>query len=73
MVAGDKIPIDATLIIQVGDGQLDQSDDINYIDPDIENDNTDDESGDVDNFQEIPTPPDQPENNNTEENTNTGE
>lgn len=73
VVAGDKIPIDATLIIQVGDGQLDQSDDINYIDPDIENDNTDDESGDIDNFQEIPTPPDQPENNNTEENTNTGE
>lgn len=54
---GDKIPVDAKLIIQVGNGMRDASDSVNYVDPVYtEPDNTT-EGGDVDQFEEVTAPP----------------
>lgn len=50
---GDKISVDATLIIQVGNGQRDANDSVDYIEPEFDNS----DEGDVDNFEEVTTPP----------------
>ena len=52
VVAGDKIPIDARLVIQVGDGMRDETDDISVIDLFEE-----EEMGEVDEFEEVSVPP----------------
>lgn len=54
VVYGDKISVDARLTIQVGNGMRDSSDSVDYVDPEIQ-DNEDD--GDVDEFQEVTAPP----------------
>jgi beta-lactam-binding protein with PASTA domain len=50
VVAGDKISIEDALIIQVGNGMLDESDSVNYVDPEM-----DEGEGDVDEFEEVPS------------------
>lgn len=58
VVAGDKVSVDAVLTIQVGNGQRDVSDSINVIGPTYHHDDFEediDESGDVDNFEEVPS------------------
>lgn len=67
VVAGDRIPVDAQLVIQAGNGQLDSSDDIDYVDPDIGTDNGGDEGGDVDNFEEVTEPPAETDNSDANE------
>lgn len=52
---GDKVPVDAKLILQVGNGLLDASDSINYVDPYVPED--DEEEGDIDEFEEVGAPP----------------
>jgi hypothetical protein len=49
---GDKIPVDAKLTILAGNGMRDASDSVDYVDPTV--DTPDDNSGDVDEFQEVP-------------------
>lgn len=56
VVAGDKISIDDTLIIQVGNGQRSASDSIDYVEPDYPSDE-EMESGGEDPFQEVTEPP----------------
>ncbi len=51
---GDKIPVDAKLTIQAGNGMRDASDSVNYVDPAVVPPS--DNSGDVDEFQKVPTP-----------------
>ena len=54
VVAGDRISIDDTLIIQVGNGQMSESDSVDFVDPvspDV------DDEGDVDEFEEVTSPP----------------
>lgn len=61
VVAGDKVSIDDVLIIQVGNGQRDAADSVDYVDP-MAPMNDDDEfleegggtSGDEDNFEVVP-------------------
>ncbi|MCH4148189.1 MAG: PASTA domain-containing protein [Prevotella sp.] len=57
VVAGDKIAIDDPLTIQVGNGMRDASDSVDYIDPAYSDDSYDEESGSVDNFTEVTSPP----------------
>lgn len=52
VVAGDRVSIDETLVIQVGNGQRPASDSVDYVDPMMEDDGTS-ESGDEDPFQEV--------------------
>lgn len=60
VVAGDKVSIDATLIIQVGNGLRDASDSVNYVAPIIENSDEEiieeGEGTEEDNFEVIPEP-----------------
>lgn len=51
---GDKIPVDAKLTILAGNGMRDTNDSVDYVDPTI--DTPEDNSGDVDEFQEVPVP-----------------
>lgn len=56
VVAGDKVSIDDVLTIQVGNGQRDASDSINFVDPTFEHDDFEDEGGssnDEDNFEVV--------------------
>lgn len=55
VVYGDKIPVDARLTIQVGNGMRDASDSVDYVDPDIIPDEEDE--GDIDEFEEVTAPP----------------
>lgn len=50
--AGDKISVDTSLIIEVGDGKLPTSDSIDYVDPSEDNDESSDDNG-QDPFQEV--------------------
>ncbi len=50
--AGDRVTVNDRLIIQVGNGQVDSEDDINYLNPTDE-----EESGDVDEFEEVTAAP----------------
>jgi beta-lactam-binding protein with PASTA domain len=52
VVAGDRISVEETLIIQVGNGLRDGEDSVDYIDP-VSSDYGDDE-GDIDDFEEVP-------------------
>ena len=52
VVAGDRISVEETLIIQVGNGLRDGEDSVDYIDP-VSTDYGDDE-GDIDDFEEVP-------------------
>lgn len=52
VASGDKISVDAKLIIQVGNGQLDANDSVDYVEPEF----NDAEGGDVDEFEEVPEP-----------------
>ena len=52
VVAGDRISVEETLIIQVGNGLRDGDDSVDYIDP-VSSDYGDDE-GDIDDFEEVP-------------------
>ena len=57
VVAGDKVSIDAILTVQVGNGQRDAADSINYVDPKYEQEEFEEEgqeSGDADNFEVVP-------------------
>lgn len=59
VVSGDKISINKTLIIQVGNGSLSETDSIHYIDQNISNGNNsnydyDSQSSDIDDFEEVP-------------------
>ena len=51
--AGDKVPVDTPITIQVGNGQLSADDSINFIDNTIESEDFIDEGGDVDEFHEV--------------------
>lgn len=55
VVAGDKVPTDATLTIVVGNGKLADNDSVEYIDPETESDGIDMESGGDDDFVEVPS------------------
>ncbi len=54
VVYGDRIPVDARLTIQAGNGMRSASDSVNYIDPTFNT--NDDNSEDVDEFEEVNTP-----------------
>ena len=56
VVAGDRISVDDKLIIQVGNGMLDEADSIDYIDAGSDNVESE-ETGDVDPFTEVTEPP----------------
>lgn len=53
VVYGDKIPVDARLTIQAGNGMRDASDSVDYVEPEYEMT----EDGDVDEFEEVDAPP----------------
>lgn len=53
VVYGDKIPVDARLTIQAGNGMRDASDSVDFVDPEYE----EMDEGDVDEFEEVETPP----------------
>lgn len=55
---GDKVSVNDALTIQVGNGQLSESDSVDYIDAPAP---TFDDEGDVDEFQEVKEPPSAPE------------
>ncbi len=61
VVYGDKIPVDAAVTIQAGNGQRDASDSVNYID--METDDSFDEApaDEEDPFEEITEQPDEPD------------
>lgn len=56
VAAGDKISVDDSLVIQVGNGMRDTSDSVDYIDP-VYEDDAFSEDGDEDLFQEVTEPP----------------
>ena len=72
--AGDKVSVDAPLIIEVGNGKLPASDSIDYVDP-SENDEESPDNNDQDPFQEVqgtdPTAP-SAEDNSPANQTNSG-
>lgn len=55
VVKGDKVSVDETLIIQVGNGQLSATDSVEYVDPVYPDEEM--EEGDVDDFVEVTAPP----------------
>lgn len=57
VVYGDKIPVDATLVIQAGNGMRDMNDSVNYVDPVTPGDDGFSEPGDIDGFEEVSEPP----------------
>ena len=59
--SGDKISVEDSVVIQVGNGMRDASDSVNYIDPVYPEE---DEMDEFDDFEEVRTPA--PEKNNTE-------
>lgn len=55
--AGDKIPVDATLVIQVGNGQRAEGDDVDITDVNDGGGIITDEGGDIDEFEVVSAPP----------------
>ena len=51
VVSGDRVTVNDPLVIQVGNGQVDNNDEINYVNPIEEEDN-----GDIDEFEEVKAP-----------------
>ena len=59
VVAGDKVSVNDYITIQVGNGQRDSTEDIDYIDapePIHNEDGVEEETGDVDEFHEVTAP-----------------
>lgn len=56
VVAGDKISVDDSLVIQVGNGMRDMADSVDYIDPVYEDDDFD-EGAEADPFEEVTASP----------------
>lgn len=56
VVAGDKISVEETLVIQVGNGLRDDDDSVDYIDPVYPEEMEGIEEGEVDEFEEVKTP-----------------
>lgn len=61
VVYGDRIPVDAVLTIQAGNGMRSADDSVDYVDPEFHEEPTTDEAGDVDQFEEVTAPPAQEE------------
>ena len=57
VVAGDKISVEETLIIQVGNGLRDDADSVDYIAPVYPEEMEEAEEGEVDEFEEVKAPP----------------
>lgn len=54
VVAGDRVPVNATLIIQVGNGQRSVSDSVNFVGDDVDDGSSNvDESSDADEFSPV--------------------
>ncbi len=73
VVYGDKIPIDAMLVIQVGNGMRSASDSVNYVDPVYEPQDDFEEAPETDDFEEVdeapePIPTPEPQHETPEEN-----
>lgn len=66
VTAGDKISVDDTLIIQVGNGLRSASDSVDYIDPEYPEEDEMEDAGGPDPFQEVTEPPTEPEPTTTE-------
>ncbi len=58
VMTGDRISIESTLIIQVGNGMRDKNDSVNYIGPD----DPKEEESDIDDFEEMKSPIDESSN-----------
>ena len=56
MSYGDRIPVDAKLTIQVGNGMRDLRDSVNYVDPVYPTDDEYEEMGETDPFEEVTKP-----------------
>lgn len=54
---GDRVSVDATLIIQVGNGQQSADADVEYVDPDVTFDEEPEDMGSEDPFTEVDAPP----------------
>ena len=54
VVAGDKVSVEAALVIQVGNGMRSADDSIDYVDPAVED--TPEDKGDVDEFEVVSGP-----------------
>ena len=65
VVAGDKIPVDAVVVLQVGNGSRSETDTtIDYVEPNYKNQQEDQEGeGDVDEF-DVVTPAETPQRGN---------
>lgn len=59
VATGEKISVNDALVIQVGNGQLDESDSIDYVDPEYPIEEEEMESSDVDEFEEVTSPPEE--------------
>ncbi len=59
VVYGDRIPVDAKLTIQVGNGLRDMSDSVNYVDPVYPEEDEFMETTEADGFEEVHEPPTQ--------------
>lgn len=57
VVYGDRIPVDAMLTIQAGNGMRDASDSVDYVDPVYPEDESMGEEGEVDVFEEVTEAP----------------
>ncbi|SFG05967.1 PASTA domain-containing protein [Prevotella sp. KH2C16] len=57
VVAGDRISVEETLVIQVGNGLRDAADSVDYIDPVYPEEMEEAEEGEVDEFEEVKAPP----------------
>ena len=57
---GDKIPVDSPVTIQVGNGQRDTSDSVNYINMETDDNFEEEGTGDTDPFEEVKEQPAQP-------------
>lgn len=56
VVYGDKIPVDAQITIQAGNGMRDVNDQVDYVDPVYPEEYESGETGEVDVFEEVPDP-----------------
>lgn len=61
VVAGDRVPVNATLIIQVGNGQRNASDSVDFVGDDVDDESVnDDGTSDVDEFSPVGSSGDAP-------------
>lgn len=57
VVAGDKVSVEETLVIQVGNGLRSEDDPVDYVDPISPEELENAENGEVDEFEEVQNPP----------------